>query len=239
MRHLIALLILAILSPNLRSAFAVCRQEPDSTDLVNRAFAQLSAHHLDSAEALLHPILSGSVKSTREQHAAALVLNGVGQFLRAQDSASRASFNAALALRPDFHGDWLFDIDSTLGHAWQQEQNRALCGDPDAVTIDSTKRETTRPPVLSAKPRLVSMPAVKLPYWAQENGVHGRVLIAAIINPAGRVTRESIHVMRSPKDVLSDEAAWALEQAVFRPGRIGDRAVSVCAILPFDFDIRP
>jgi hypothetical protein len=38
---------------------------------------------------------------------------------------------------------------------------------------------------------------------------------------------------------MGEEAAWALEHAVFLPGRIGDRAVSVCAMLPFDLDIKP
>ncbi len=239
MRALIAVVMLASISPDLRPASAVDRQGRDSSDLVSGALAQLSALHLDSVETLIRPILNGRVKSTPEQRATALVLHGVGQFFHTQDSTTRASFTAALELKPDFHGDWLFDVDSTLGHLWQQEQNRTLCGAPDAVTLDSAKRETTRPPVLTAKPRLVSIPQVALPFGTKGHGVHGRVLVAAVINPAGRVTHEAIHIMRSEIAGVGEEAAWALEHAVFLPGRIGDHAVSVCAMLPFDFDIKP
>jgi hypothetical protein len=238
MRALIALIMLATVFPDIRSALAVVRQGRDASDLVSNAFAQFVANHLDSAETLIGPILSGRVKATRERRATALVLHGAGRFFHGQDSTARASFTAALALKPDFHGDWLFDIDSTLGHVWQQEQNRTLCGDPDAVTLDSTKRETTRPAVLTAKPRITLIPEVMPPFGTQ-GGMHGRVLLSAVINPAGKVTHESIHILRREIAGMGQEAAWALEHAAFLPGRIGDRAVSVCALLPFDFDIKP
>lgn len=50
MRALIALIMLATVSPDIRSALAVVREGRDSSDLVSHAFAQFVANHLDSAD---------------------------------------------------------------------------------------------------------------------------------------------------------------------------------------------
>src|SRR5213594_1265674 len=57
-----------------------------ASKLVDAAFASLGNHNLDSAETLLRPVLDSTVKATTTERAAALVLHGVIDFYRAQDS---------------------------------------------------------------------------------------------------------------------------------------------------------
>ena len=69
-------------------------------------------------------------------------------------------------------------------------------------------------------------------------GVTGRVLMAAIVDTAGRIEPGSIKILTSPHDGLTREARRYLEGARIRPARIGGQPVRTCIEVPVDFKIR-
>src|SRR3989442_8755180 len=75
--------------------------------LVDAAFAQFQAHNLDSAEALLHPVLDSQGKATPVERGAALLLFGIIDFYRGRDSAVAGDFCAALEVPLARKGGWV------------------------------------------------------------------------------------------------------------------------------------
>src|SRR2546422_9945951 len=97
--------------------------QSSASKLVGAAFASVGNHNLDSAETRLRPVLDSSLKATTTERAAALVLHGVIDFYRAQDSAAASDFRAALTLSLALKGEWLTRVDSQLGAIWRRERN--------------------------------------------------------------------------------------------------------------------
>src|SRR3989442_7829645 len=64
--------------------------------LIDSAFAQAQAGRMDSAAALVGPVLDASIPSKPEEHASALVVYGVVEFCRGRDSAAARAFHEAL-----------------------------------------------------------------------------------------------------------------------------------------------
>jgi TonB family protein len=90
-----------------------------------------------------------------------------------------------------------------------------------------------RPALLSSSRPLVYPDSLK------RAGVEGRVLVQAIIDPAGHIEPESVTILQSLHPVLDQAAKDYMLAAVFQPGRIGGRAVRVLVVLPFDFKPHP
>src|SRR5436309_14026701 len=99
-----------------------------ASKLVDAAFASLGNHNLDSAETLLRPVLDSTVKTTSSERAAALVLHGVIDFYRAQDSAAARDFRAALTLTPGFTVEWLARQDAAPGTIRRRKPTRPWPG---------------------------------------------------------------------------------------------------------------
>src|SRR2546425_10607386 len=72
--------------------------------LVDAAFAQFHAHNLDSAEALLHPVLDSQGKATPVRRGAALLPFGIIDFYRGRDSAVAGDFRPWPGLTPALEG---------------------------------------------------------------------------------------------------------------------------------------
>jgi TonB family protein len=234
MRALLLPLVLAMVVPPALPAQA----HPER--LVNDAYALVRAGHLDSADALLSPVLDSSFHRKPDMRAVALVLHGLIQFLHGSDSTAALAFHDALAIRIDLNGDWMYQVDSSLGRVWRRERRRAICGVPEPEAVDFLVSDTTG---LEAgtpfqKPGVLSGPTLRYPEVLRRAGVQGRVVVAAVVDTAGRAEEGSIKILETPHPDFSREARRYVEQARFRPARIRDRPVRVCVQVPVDFRIR-
>ena len=210
--------------------------------LIDSAFAQARAGRMDSAAALLGPLLDASIPSQPEEHASALVVSGIVEFFRGRDSAAARAFHDALEIQIDLRGDWMFRTDPTLGQLWQRERERAICGTPELAAYDFLGSDTLAgpPSTLSRteRPRILSGPRLSYPEYLRRAHVQGRVVVAAVIDTAGHAEPGSIKIVQSPHRDFSDQAKHYVEKARFEPARIGARPVRACVEVPVDFKMR-
>jgi len=161
--------------------------------LIDSAFAQARAGRMDSAAALLGPLLDASIPSQPEQHASALVVSGIVEFFRGRDSAAARAFHDALEIQIDLRGDWMFRTDPTLGQLWQRERERAICGTPELAAYDFLGSDTLAgpPSTLSRteRPRILSGPRLSYPEYLRRAHVQGRVVVAAVMTPPATPSR--------------------------------------------------
>ncbi len=208
--------------------------------LVNEAYAQVRAGHLDSAETLLSPVIDSSFHRKPDVRAAALVIHGLIQFLRGSDSTAAEAFHEALAIRVDLNGDWMLQVDSSLWRVWRRERRRAICGVPEPAAIDFLSSDTAGSDAGTPfeKPKVLSGPLVRYPEALRRSGGQGRVVVAAVIDTGGRAEAGSIKILESPHPDFSRAARRYVEEARFQPARISNRPVRTCLQLPVDFRIR-
>src|SRR2546425_7720464 len=206
-----------------------------ASKLVDAAFASLGNHNLDSAETLLRPVLDSTVKATTTERAAALVLHGVIDFYRAQDSAAASDFRAALTLSLALRGEWLTRVDSSLGAIWRRERNRMLCGLPGRDSLPVALGEDST--VITEKPSVLKGPWLDYPPNLRRAGLTGRVRVTAVIDTSGRAEPGSIKIIDSPHEAFSRVARRYVESAVYRPARIGGRPVRAWLEMPVGFQI--
>jgi len=210
--------------------------------LIDSAFAQAHAGRLDSAAALLGPVLDASIPSKPEEHASALVVYGVVEFFRGRDSAAARAFHEALEIRIDLRGDWMFQTDSSLGQLWRRERRRAICGTADLAAYDFLKSDKLAGPESTFNrikmPRILSGPRLSYPEYLRRARVQGRVVVAAVVDTAGQVEPGSIKIVQSPHRDFSDQGKHYVEKARFEPARIDGHPVRACVEVPVDFKLR-
>jgi len=80
------------------------------------------------------------------------------------------------------------------------------------------------------------MPAY--PELLRQARVQGHVVLEATVDSTGRVLAESILVISASSPGFVAPARQALLSTVFRPARIGGRAVRMRVRLPFEFTLR-
>ncbi len=233
MKALLPLSLLIVVAPLLAGQSRASRQ-------IDSAYAQAQSGRLDSAAALLRPVLDTVIPSKRDERAVALVVYGVVEFFRGRDSAAASAFHDALAIRLDIKGDLLSRFDPALALIWRRERTRAICGTPEPVTdfLSDSASVGSPNPALTEKPAVLSGPLLRYPATMLSSGVQGRVVAAAVIDTSGQAERGSIKIVQSPHPAFNGQATYYLERARFRPGRIGTRPVRVCIEMPLDFRIR-
>jgi TonB family protein len=206
---------------------------------LDAAFAQLKSRRPDSAAVLLHPVLDSTVRATPFELGAAWFLAGIVDYYTGAvpDSTVARDFRAALTQTLALRGDWLTPLDSALGAIWNRERCRAICGGAarESRTLLGPGDSAL---VVDEKPRILSGPLLHYPEFLREAHVTGRVLLAAIVDTAGRVDPATIKVLTTPHEGLAREARSFMVRAKFQPGRVGGRAVRTCVELPVDFKIR-
>jgi len=228
--------------PVLLVVAAALAAQSRASRLIDSAFAQARAGKLDSAAALLAPVLDASIPSKPEEHASALVVYGVVEFFRGHDSTAARAFHDALEIRIDLRGDWMARTDPTLGQIWRRERRRAICGTADLAAYDFLKSDSLAGAESTFKrikmPRILSGPRLSYPEYLRRARVQGRVVVAAVIDTAGQVEPGSIKVVQSPHRDFSDQATHYVEKARFEPARIDARPVRACVEVPVDFKLR-
>lgn len=89
-----------------------------------------------------------------------------------------------------------------------------------------------------AGPEVLTGPLPVYPELLRQAGVQGRVLLEAVVDTTGRVRAASISVVSATHPGFVAPARQALLATLFRPARVGGRAVSMLVRVPFDFTIR-
>jgi TonB family protein len=87
------------------------------------------------------------------------------------------------------------------------------------------------------RPRLISSPTLAYPAPLLLSRVTGRVVVEAVIDPAGGVEVESMRVIASSDPRFNDAAKAYVEKARFTPGRIAGRTVRVRFQVPVEFKL--
>ncbi len=235
MKVLLPLSLLIVATPLLEGQSRASRQ-------IDSAFAQAQAGRLDSAAALLRPVLDSTIPSKRDERAVALVVYGVVEFFRGRDSAAANAFRDALAIRIDIKGDLVSRFDPALALIWRRERARAICGTLEPPAYSFVGSDTLGAPQSTLSrteaPRILSGPRLSYPEELRRAGVQGRVVVAAVIDTAGYAEPGSIKVVQSPHPAFRNQATHYVEKARFRPARIGDRPVRACVEVPMDFRLR-
>jgi TonB family protein len=87
------------------------------------------------------------------------------------------------------------------------------------------------------RPRLISSPVLAYPAPLLLSRITGRVVVEAVIDPAGSVEVASLRVIASSDPRFNDAAKAYAEKAHFTPGRIGGRTVRVRFQMPVEFKL--
>ena len=92
--------------------------------------------------------------------------------------------------------------------------------------------------VVEERPERLTGPAPQFPDLLRQAGVQGRVLVQGVIDTTGRAVPSTVRVVQSPHPGFDEAAKRIMLQSLFRPGRVGGRAVKVLVSLPVDFTLK-
>ena len=76
------------------------------------------------------------------------------------------------------------------------------------------------------------------PELLRQAGVEGRVVLEAVVDTTGRVLSQSVAVASATNPGFVAPARRALQATLFRPARIGGKAVRMLVRIPYEFAIR-
>ena len=91
--------------------------------------------------------------------------------------------------------------------------------------------------VVEERPDHLSGPALQYPELLKQAGVQGRVLVQAVIDTTGRAVPSSVKILQSAHAGFDGPAKNYVMHSLFRPGRVGGRAVKVLVNMPIDFKL--
>lgn len=109
---------------------------------------------------------------------------------------------------------------------------------PSTVTTGSGHPSGGWAGVGEAGPEVLTGPLPVYPELLRQAGVQGQVVLEAVVDTTGRVKAASISVVSATHPGFVAPARQALVATLFRPARVGGRAVSMLVRVPFDFTIR-
>ncbi len=214
---------------------------------VTAAQALIHAHDLDSAAALFHQVADSPSTAPPTDRATAFVWLGILSFYQGDDSGTARSFRAALALDPAIDAGNLAATDSTLAATWRHEQ-AAVRRDHPTLTPASASNPAPVGVVHDCvrgckggehSPRLLGLPPMRIDNPGQQlgpSGVHGRVVVRAVVDETGRLEPETITVVSSSAAGFERSVRDVLPMLRFRPAAIGGQ--DVVARVELRFDIR-
>lgn len=239
--HRVALVVLTLVPLTLAPSRPGATQTP--VDRIGPARAQIRAHNLDSAAALLHQVADSPSGASVTERAAAFLWLGIVSFYQGDDSGTTRSFRTALALDPTIDAGSLGAIDSTLAAAWQHEQAsapRPRAPSPAAAPAAPAVHDCARGCKHGERPpRLLALPQMRVDNLGQlgPSGVHGRVVVRAVIDESGRLEPETISMVMSTASGFERAVREVLPMLRFRPAMDGAGAIS--ALVELRFDIQP
>ena len=228
--------------------FFVCQRSAASqatpAERVTAARALIHAHDLDSAATLLRQVADSPSTAPPTDRATAFVWLGIVSFYQGDDSTTARSFRAALALDPSIDAGNLAAVDSALAATWRHEQ-AAMPRDraPLAAASHPAPMGVLHDCVRGCKggerpPRLLGLPQMRTDNLGQlgPSGVHGRVVVRAVVDETGRLEPETVTVESSSSSGFEQSVRDVLPMLRFRPAAVGGQ--DVVARVELRFDIR-
>lgn len=211
---------------------------------VTAARALIHAHDLDSAATLLHQVADSPSTAAAADRATAFVWLGIVSFYQGDDSSTARSFRAALALDPAIDPGNLAATDSMLAATWRHERaavprDRAALAPASNPTPMSVVHDCVRGCKGGERsPRLLGLPQMRIdnPGQLGPSGVHGRVVVRAVVDETGRLEPETITVVSSSSAGFERSVRDVLPMLRFRPAASGGQ--DVVARVELRFDIR-
>ncbi len=94
------------------------------------------------------------------------------------------------------------------------------------------------PSLVDELPLMLSGPVPAYPDLLRQAGLQGRVVLEAVIDTLGHVERGSVVVVESAHPAFVAPAQQSLLKSLFRPARVGGKAVRVRVRVPIDFVLR-
>lgn len=121
----------------------------------------------------------------------------------------------------------------------QQDSAQEIPGfDPDEYVMPGSEVTLFTDSVLEQLPEVTFAPQPVYPDSLRQANVEGSVVLAAVIDTAGRVERSSIRVVSSTHPAFTQAGADALAGMLFRPGRAQGHPVRVLIQLPITFTLQ-
>jgi TonB family protein len=230
-------------------------------DRIAAARAEIRSRNLDGATALLRQVVDSPSTADSADRALAFMWLGIVSFYQGDDSGTARSFRASLALNPSLGGDELARVDSALAAAWKREQAdawrrtsldrsgaerppgpvRSTAAVPSAALGGSPVRDCARGCKAGERPPgLLELPQMRIDAERGQlgpSGVHGRVVVRAVIDEIGRLEPATISLVTSSSSTFERAVRDVLPQLRFRPAQVGNQPVA--ALIELRFDIRP
>jgi TonB family protein len=194
-----------------------------ASQLVDSVRAQVAAHHLDSAAALLRAALDTAAHALPSERQNALVWDGIVHFFRGDPDLARGAFRQALALDSALDVKGLERMSPELAQIFQQEKQAPL-----------RRRWFYASGSVDEPPRRLSGPPVDYPRRLLRRHVQGFVQVAAIIDTAGRAEPASVEVLSTPDSGLNEPVKQMMLASQFSPGRLKGTAVRVMVQMGVD-----
>ena len=93
-------------------------------------------------------------------------------------------------------------------------------------------------PLGQAGPEVLTGPMPTYPDLLRQAGIQGHVVLEAVVDSTGRVLSDSILLVSASNPGFVAPARLALLATLFRPARVGGRAVRMRVRVPFEFTLR-
>ncbi|HEX2711737.1 MAG TPA: energy transducer TonB [Candidatus Acidoferrales bacterium] len=91
--------------------------------------------------------------------------------------------------------------------------------------------------IIEDKPSLLAAPQPRYPEMLLRAGIHGRVVVEAIIDTTGRAEPGSIKILQTPNSAFDKPSREWMARALFHPGRVHGRPVRVLVNAPINYEI--
>lgn len=89
--------------------------------------------------------------------------------------------------------------------------------------------------VVEERPERIGGPAPRYPEILRQAGIQGQVTVECVVDTTGRAEPASVRLVSTTNALFDARALEAVAASLFRPGRLGGRAVRVRVLVPLSF----
>jgi protein TonB len=119
-------------------------------------------------------------------------------------------------------------LDTGVARVWGRDTARARVARAGSVYTED---------VVEEPPERIGGPAPRYPEILRQAGIEGQVSVECVVDTAGRAEPGSVRVVSSTNPLFDAAAREAVAASLYRPGRLGGRAVRVRVRVPLSFRV--
>ena len=216
-RPLQALALIAVLGTPLAA-------QTKPADLLQAAHEQITANHLDSADALFRVVIDTATPATNAERATALLWRGIIAFTRGSDSLTHVAFRDAFAWSPSLKANGLAPISQHLQDIFDQEQRAA----PQMFVHVAN---------MNPAPYRVGGPPLRYPPALLRRHLHGQVRLSVVLDTLGHIEPGSVQVYDAPDSALIGPLRDMALASQYAGGRADGKPVR--AMIDMILDLHP